>query len=222
MGVRTRQHRTLGMIASWSVAVLLALYLVTLVLGFLSLAAPDDPIGDPYFTLLEALILLTAPLMVLSMIAVHGSSPTEARVYGLAALVFMAITATITSGVHFVVLTVSRQAEGLGLTGAPVLFAFRWPSVAYALDILAWDWFFALAMIFGALAFNGGRLERATRVMMLVSGVVSLAGLIGVAMGDMNVRNIGILGYTVVAIPAFVLIGMVVRRGAGGEPCPPN
>lgn len=212
MRVRTRQHRVLGMIASWSGAVLLVLYLVTLVLGFLSLRSPDDPIGDPYFTILEALILLVAPLLVLSMIAMHGSSPPEARVYGLAALVFMAITATITSGVHFVVLTVSRQLAAEGLAGAPLLFSFRWPSVVYTLDILARDWFFALAMIFGALVFGDGKLERATRIMMLISGAVSLAGLIGVALGDMNIRNIGILGYTVVAIPAFVLMGMVFMR----------
>jgi len=200
------------MAAAWSVAALLVLYLVTLVLGFLSLKSPDDPIGDPYFTILESLILVVAPLMVLSMIALHACSPPESRVYGVAALVFMALMAGITSGVHFVVLTVSRQLAARGLASASLLFSFEWPSVAYTLDILAWDWFFALAMIFGALVFRDGKLEMAVRVVMLISGGLSLAGLIGVALGDMNVRNIGILGYTVIAIPAFVMMGLVFRR----------
>ena len=92
-----------------------------------------------------------------------------------------------------------------------MLFSFEWPSMAYALDILAWDWFFALSMVFGAQAFTTGRLQTAARILMLISGGLSLAGLIGVPLESMAVRNIGIIGYTVVAIPAFLLMGMVFR-----------
>jgi hypothetical protein len=47
---------------------------------------------------------------------------------------------------------------------------------------------------------------------MIVSGVLSLAGLIGVPLADMNVRNIRIIGYAGVFIVVFLLLGMVFGR----------
>jgi hypothetical protein len=85
-----------------------------------------------------------------------------------------------TSSVHFVVLTVSRQIEATSLTWVPLLLSFKWPSVAYTLDIFAWDWFFALSMLCATPVFRVGRLEMAVRNLMIISDVLSLAGLIGV------------------------------------------
>ena len=99
-----------------------------------------------------------------------------------------------------------------GYPWLPLLLSFKWPSVAYTLDILAWDVFFALSMLFAAPVFKGGRLEATVRFLKLVSGVLSLAGLIGVPLANMQVRNIGILGYAVVAPVAFLLLGMLFGR----------
>jgi len=208
----TPQHRAIGRAAAWAVSFLLVVYAVTTVLGFLSLKSSLDPIGDPYFSIMELLTVLIAPLLVLSMVAVHAYASPEVKVYSLAALVFMILLAGITSSVHFVILTVSHQIEATGLTWVPLFLSFKWPSVVYALDILAWDWFFALSMLFAAPVFKGGRLETAVRVLMIISGVLSLAGLIGVPLGDMQVRNIGIIGYALVAIVVFLLLGIVFDR----------
>lgn len=208
----TPQHRAIGRGAAWAVFFFLVVYVVTTVLGFLSLKSPQDPIGDPFFTIMELLIVLIAPLMVVSMVAVHAYAPPEVKVYSLTALVFMILLAGITSSVHFVILTISRQLEAAGLTGASLLLSFKWPSVAYALDILAWDWFFALSMLLAAPVFKGDRLEITVRVLMIVSGILSLAGLIGVPLADMQVRNIGIIGYAVVAPVVFLLLGIVFGR----------
>lgn len=208
----TPQHRKIGRAAAWAVSFLLVVYAVTTVLGFLSLKSPLDPIGDPYFSIMELLTVLIAPLLVLSMIAVHAYASPEVKVYSLSALVFMVILAGITSCVHFVILTVSHQIEATGLTWIPLFLSFKWPSVVYALDILAWDWFFALSMLFAAPVFKGGGLETAVRVLMIISGVLSLAGLIGVPLSDMQIRNIGIIGYALVAIVVFLLLGIVFDR----------
>jgi len=112
------------------------------------------------------------------------------------------------------ILTVSRQIEALGFSGAPLFFSFNWPSVVYTLDILAWDLFFALSMIFAAQIFKGNQLERSVRKVMIISGIVSLAGLIGVPLGNMTVRSIGIIGYTIIAAIAFFLIGRVFKKQA--------
>ena len=212
----TKQHRLVGTAAAWAVSFLLVVYAITTVLGFLSLKSPQDPIGDPFFTIMELLIVLIVPLMVISMVAVHAYAAPEVEVYSLAALIFMILMAGITSGVHFVILTVSRQLAAAGLTWMPLLLSFKWPSVAYALDILAWDWFFALSMLFAAPVFRGGRLEITVRILMLVSGVLSLAGLLGVPLANMQVRNIGIIGYALVAIVVFLLLGIVFGRTQPG------
>ena len=83
--------------------------------------------------------------------------------------------------------------------------------MAYTLDILAWDWFFALSVLFAATVFKATRLERTLRYVLLASGVLSLIGLFGVPLAIMHVeywltvRNIGIIGYAVVSPIAFLL-----------------
>ena len=124
----------------------------------------------------------------------------------------MILLAGITSSVHFIILTVSHQIEATGLQLAPLLISFKWPSVAYALDILAWDWFFALSFLFAAPVFKAGRLETTVRTLMIISGSLSLVGLIGVQFADMQIRNIGIVGYAAVAPIVFLLLGMVFGR----------
>jgi hypothetical protein len=205
----TLQYRTIGRVAAWAVFCLGTVYAVTTILGFRSLKSPDDAIGEPFFSMMELLIILMAPLMVVSMVAVHAYAPPDAKIYSLTALIFTILMAGITSSVHFAILTVSRQLEADSVFW---LLSFKWPSVAYTLDILAWDWFFALSMLFAAPVFGVGRLEQTVRMLTIVSGVLSLAGLIGVPLANMQIRNIGIIGYGVVAPVVFLLLGIVFGR----------
>jgi hypothetical protein len=94
-----------------------------------------------------------------------------------------------------VILTLSRQPEFVGQSWVPLVLSFNWSSVAYALDILAWDISFALSMLFAAPVFRGSRLAAWIRTLMIASGVPALAGLSGVVAGDMQLRNIRIVGY---------------------------
>ncbi len=165
------KHRVIGITSTLISVFLLMAYIPVTTLGLLSLESPQAPIADPYFTMMELIILLLAPLLVVNMVVVHAYAKPKDKTYGLIAIIFMIIMATITSCVHFAVLTVSRQIEAIGFSWAPLLFSFKWPSVVYALDILAWDWFFALSMLFGALVFGAGRLENSLRMTMIVSGV---------------------------------------------------
>jgi hypothetical protein len=208
----TTQQRTIGRSAAWAIFGLGGAYAVITALGLLSLQSPQEPIGDPFVSLMELLIVLLAPLYVVVMVAVHAYAPLEMKIYSLTALIFMILLAGLTSAVHFVVLTVGMQLQADGLTWAPWLFSWKWPSVVYALDILAWDWFFALAMLLAAPVFNADRLEKTVRILLVVSGLLSLAGLLGVPLADMQVRNIGIIGYAVVAPVVFLLIGIVFGR----------
>jgi len=208
----TKYHRIVGSAAAFIVSPLLIAYAVTLVLGLFSLKSPLDQISDPFFSIMEILIIVLAPTLVIVMVVVHAYSSPETRVFSLAALAFMIILAGITSSVHFVVLTVSRLITSAGFPWTSLFFSFQWPSVVYALDILAWDIFFALSMFSAALVFRTGRLEITVRYLMILSGVLCLAGLIGIPLADMNVRNIGIIGYVGVSLVVFPLLGVLFRR----------
>ena len=105
----------------------------------------------------------------------------------------MILLAGITSSVHFVILTLSRQIDAAGLPWLPLFLSFTWPSVPYTSDILAWDVFFALAMLFAAPVFTGGRLETTMRILLIVSGVLSLVGLLGVPLPDTCMSGFGTL-----------------------------
>jgi hypothetical protein len=210
----TKQHRMLGRFAAFAVFADLLAYVPVLVLGLLSLKSPLEPIGDPYFSVLELLIVVVAPLMVMVMVSVHAYAPPEAKAYSLTALIFMILLAGITSSVHFAILTVGREIEAAGFQQASLLLSFKWPSVAYTLDILAWDIFFALSMLFAAPVFKTGRIEKTLRISMIVDGVLSLVGLLGVPFLGQTpiIRNIGIVGYAGVSIFVFLLLGIVFGR----------
>jgi hypothetical protein len=204
--------RRLGVVSAAGVAFLVVVYMVTLAAGLLSLRSPQEPIGDPFFSLLEVWILLMMPFMVALMVVVHAWAPAGARVFSLTAVAFMVMLAGLTSSLHFVILTLSRQAAFAELPWLPLFLSFEWPSVAYALDILAWDVFFPLSVLFAAPVFGGCRLAAAVRVLMIASGVLALAGLGGVVVGNMQVRNVGIVGYTVVFSVVALLLAILFHR----------
>ena len=208
----TATARRLGMSSAVGVVLLGAAYAVTLAAGLSSLRSPQQPIGDPFFPILEILIILSAPLMVAVMVSVHAWAPPDAKAYSLAALVFMSLLAGVTCGVHFVILTVGRQIGSAGLPWLPLLFSFTWPSVPYALDILAWDLFFGLSMLFAAPVFRGDRLRTSIRWLMIVSGVLALGGLSGAVVGDMQLRMIGVVGYAGLFPVVALLLTMLFWR----------
>jgi hypothetical protein len=209
--------RSVGILSAVATVILLVAYAVTLVVGLLSLESPQEPIGDPMFTLLEILIIVMMPAMVALMVAVHAWAPMHAKTLTLTSVVFMGLLAGVTSVVHFCVLSLSRQPEFAGQSWLPMVLSFKWPSVVYALDILAWDIFFPLSMLFAAPVFWGSRLAAWIRVLMIASGVLAFAGLSGVVVGDMQLRNIGIVGYVGVFLVVATLLAILFYRATPQE-----
>src|ERR671910_311614 len=208
----TATARSLGIVSAAATVILLVAYAVTLIVGLASLESPQQPIGDPMFTILEVLIISMMPAMVALMVAVHAWAPSSAKTLTLTSLIFMSLLAGVTCSLHFMILTLSRQPEFAGQPWLPLVFSFEWPSVAYALDIVGWDVFFALSMLFAAPVFSGSRLAAWIRVLMIASGVIALAGLIGVVAGDMQLRNIGIVGYVGVVLIVAALLAVFFYR----------
>jgi hypothetical protein len=213
----TPTARRLGIASAAATVVLVVVYVVTLVIGLASLKSPNEPIGNPWFSMLEVEIIVMMPAIVALMVAVHAWAPAHAKTLSLTSVVFIGLLAGVTCSLHFVVLTLSHQSAFAGQSWLPLFMTFKWPSVVYALDILAWDVFFPISMLFAAPVFSGSRLTLWIRWLMIASGVLALAGLSGVALGNMQWRNVGIIGYVGVFLVVAVLLLVLFRRTAPRE-----
>ncbi len=204
----TPKARLLGIFGGWTLFGMGVAYIVTMLAGFIIAGNLTDPIKDPYLAIMELMIVVQAPIIVLMFAVIHAYAARANRVLSLSALALVCLMAGITISVHFVLLTVGRQLSPAAIPAFTQLFSWQWPSVFYALDILAWDFCFGLALVAAAPIFGGHRLGRWVRTGMLLAGALCLAGLAGVVVGNMQIRNIGIVGYGAV----FPVVSLLVAR----------
>ena len=206
-------------VAGTGIGVLSLGYALVLAAGLLTLPSPEHPIQDPWFTAMEGLILLIAPAMLVFLVALHRWVPRQGRSSALLGVVFMALCCVVTCSVHFAILFLAREPAIAAQPWAPQVFSFRWPSVVYALDILAWDFFFPLSALFVARSVQGTSLGGRVQALLMASAVLAFLGLLGVPLANMNVRNVGIVGYAVLfPIAASLAAWAVHRRGAPRAP----
>jgi hypothetical protein len=156
---------------------------------------------------------MMAPAMVVMMGAVHAVAAPEDKVFSLSAFAFIVLAAGLTASIHFVLLTVDRQADLEALPGYDVIFAWEWPSVFYALDIVAWDLFLGLSLLTAVPVFRGqSRLQGHLRRFLAIGGTMCLAGLVGPAIGNIDLRLVGEFGYWFVFPAVALMIGLYFGR----------
>lgn len=194
----------IGYFSSIGLFVLGVAYAVVVAFG-IAHAGLDHPIVDPTLAVMEALTLLSAPLIVAVMASITETASRDRKIYAVMALVFAGIMAGLTSAVHFVALTAGRQTD---------FTVLDWPSTLYAVELLAWDIFLGLSLLCAALVFIGSGILAVTRWSLVAAGVLSLFGAVGPIVGDMSLQRIGILGYGV-GLPwaALVLSRCFLRNG---------
>jgi hypothetical protein len=138
------------------------------------------PPVEPYQTIFNILILITAAWMVFYWTVLHQAVQGEKKLFSLASLVMIVIFATLTSINRYVALTVVRQSILSGnTTGLEWFLPYGWPSVMLALEILGWGFFFGLACLCLAPVFTDGKLERAIFWGLIVTGILSLSAALG-------------------------------------------
>jgi hypothetical protein len=185
------------------------LYVPTTAAGLIANGNVTAPIRDPYLAVMDLLILALSIPLVLVFAAVHAYAPASKKTLSLSAFAFAVLAAGVTVCVHFLLLTVGRQADENTLPGYTLLFAWKWPSAVYALDIAAWDLCLGVALLLAAATFVGPGLTLWVKRGLVLSGVLCLGGLLGAAVGNMQVRNIGVVGYALVLPVALLLMGRV-------------
>jgi cytochrome c oxidase subunit IV len=171
---------------------------------------------DPFLAILEALIILAAPIMVVMMAAVHSCGPQDKKAFSLTALSLMILLAGTTCGVHFIQLVVLRRFEPAALAALSPIAShpWKWPSMVFALDLLAWDLFLGLSMLFAARVFDGGGLQKHVRMTMNLSGTLCMAGLLGPVSGEMRLQGLAIVGYAFVFPIVCLLLATMLGRTA--------
>lgn len=194
--------RRLGQGSSFGVSLVGIAYLVALVIGFTTHGL-TAPILDPLLAVMESLTLLSAPLLLVMCAALYGRAPEGRKTVGAIALAFMTLTTGITSGVHFVELTAVRQLGAARLV---------WPSPVYALELLAWDGFLGLALIFAGFTLENKGQEQRVRCSLLVCGILCLFGIFGPLFGNMRLQIVGIFGYGAVLPFTSLLLSKLFRQ----------
>ena len=198
--------------SGYALVILFLSYAIILAIGLVNLPSPDHQIENPWFSLLEILILAIAPTMVIFAVGLHALVSEDRKSFALLSIVFLSLCAVLTCAVHFAVLTLSRQPAFAATEWSRLVFSFTWPSVVYALDILAWDVFFPLGALFVAFSIQTTGPARVARGFLFGSAGLAFLGLAGVPLANMNIRNIGILGYVVLFPIAALLLANYYRR----------
>ncbi|SNY43150.1 hypothetical protein SAMN06297280_0540 [Arsukibacterium tuosuense] len=194
-----------GYLSSIGLFVVGVAYVVVIAFG-ISQAGFDQPIVDPTLSVMEALTLLSAPLVVAVMAAIYETATRDRRVFGVMALVFAGVMAGLTSAVHFLALTAGRQTD---------FTVLEWPSTLYAVELLAWDIFLGLSLLCAALVFVGSGVRAFARISLFAAGILSVLGAIGPIVGDMALQRIGILGYGVGLPIAALVLSQFFRQNDG-------
>jgi len=190
--------RTLGAWSARALFIIEVVYVAVFVAGFASIGNTSAPLPDPYLAIGEIIIMVMAPIMVCLMLAIHQCAPKRAKPFTQVALGWMLAAAAFTTVVHFVQLTVARHIDSATFPGYAGIFGWQWPSAFYAIDIVAWDVFFGLALLFAVPAFTHRGDATLVRRGLILSGSLCLIGLVGPFANVLGLRTIGIVGYTVV------------------------
>jgi len=212
----TPATRRVGICSASAVLALSVVYMMTGALGLKS-GYIVATLGDPYRAVLEAIIVIIAPFAVALLVAVNAYSPDDRKVFSFLALTFMGLSMGVTSSIHFVELTVARRLGHVAAGQLSSLLEFRWPSVAFGLDLFAWDFLFGLSLLLAAPVFQGDRLHRAVRVCLSVGGGLCLAGTLGPVLGDLRLQWLAIVGYAGVFPLASLLLAILFLRSKSSE-----
>ena len=201
-----RLTQRLGFLSSAGLFLVGIGYAIVVAVG-IAQAGLDRPIVDPTLAVMEIITLLAAPLVVILMAAIYSYAAEDRKPLALIALSFGVLMAGLTSGVHFVTLSSGRQTD---------FTVLEWPSVFYAVELLAWDVFLGLSLLFAAPVFAGPGLHSRARWSMAATGILCLIGAIGPIVGNMAIQRIGIAGYGILLPVSCLTLAFVFRRGITG------
>lgn len=192
----------------WTAYALLALgvvYVGLIVWGIVTQDPETGFIRDQVRILMEITTMMSAVVLLFFALSIKKMLGTEQNFLSETSVIFMAILVALTNTVHFVSITVSSQIVEADPLLSPLL-SLTWPSLLLSIDILAWDVFFGFGFIFLGLSLKPLKELSVARIVMILSGILSLLGLIALPLNNMDIRFIGIFGYTVMPVISCIFL----------------
>jgi len=145
--------------------------------------------------IMEILTIWSAIAIMQFMVELHKGSSENRKSHSMVALILTACMAGVTITNHFIYMTVLNQMFRVAVMPSWMLLD-GWPSVTKGLECVAWAFFLGMAMLFASSALE----DLGNKVMtwtMRISGILSLTGLIGPIIGNMNYYMLSTVGYSV-------------------------
>lgn len=198
----------------WSALTLVVLgviYIGLIVWGIITQDPETGFIRDHVRILMEIVTIVSAISLLFLAIAIKNILHPEHKFLAEIGVMFMLLLVSLTSLVHFVSITVSSQIIDLNPSLVPLL-SLEWPSLLLSIDILAWDVFFGLGFVFLGLSLRHLKPLSIVSLIMILSGGLSILGLIALPLNNMNLRFIGIFGYTVMPVISSVILLIKIRK----------
>ncbi len=213
-GVRPRvgenaAARRLGFWSSVISAALGTAYLVMLIVFFGTEGFVFPP--SPAVQLTAGVItFLTAPTLLVLFVALR-EVPGRGGVLGTAAVCFAILFAAVVCINRFVQLTVVQQAPaGANTPNLARFVPYSTESVMFALEMLGWGFFIALAAIFVAPLFSEGPLQLAIRWTFIAFGVLSLISVVGFV-SETPLTAVGFVAWGPLLLTLAVLLAVFFR-----------
>ena len=167
-------------------------------------------IRDSVRILMEIVTMVSAVVLLFFALSIKNWLAPDQRLLAETGVVFMKLLVSLTSIVHFVSITISSQIIAVNPLLSP-MFSLNWPSLLLSIDILAWDVFFGLAFIFLGLSLRRIKGLALVTILMIFSGFLSLLGLIALPLNNMDIRLIGVFGYTVMPVISCMFLLRKIR-----------
>jgi hypothetical protein len=132
--------------------------------------------SSPAISMVAACIgILWDVTLVILFVALRSRIPENRSVFADLGVAFMVLLAAVSTVNWYVQLTlIPRIVDAGNAAVLELLDIHNVNSVMYAMEHLAWSLFFGLAVIFMAMAFQGGRIETWIRRLLIAAGILSI------------------------------------------------
>jgi len=203
MNTKSTTDNAFSRIVTYMLLVIGLIYVILVVWGIATQDPATGYIKDNIKFLMEIGTMLSALVLLLFTVSVHQNAKENNNSFGIISIIFMALLVATTFISHFVSITLSKQLT-MVWENYKYVGSMEWPSVLFAIDILAWDVFFGLAFLSLGISVLQNSKNSLVGILMICSGILSLLGLAAIPLNNMNVRYIGIFGYTVMPLISCV------------------
>jgi hypothetical protein len=169
--------------------------------------------SSPAISMIAACIgILWDVTLVILFVALRRRIPESRSVYADLGVVFVVLLASVSTVNWYVQLTLIPRLAGSGNAAVlELLDIHNLNSVMYAMEHLAWGLFFGLAVIFMALAIQGGRIEAWLRGLLIAAGIMSILFIPGYMTANQFLMDLGY--YAAGVILPITTILLAIRYG---------